>query len=123
MEESAEDASWTVAGRHDNICWLEGMVSCKNISGTRYALNCERSQNFHLCEENCCIHGEIHGLQAQINDLRASGTVKGSKMENPPTKELTSPRAAGVERTGSLENSWSDDNLSLSPSSDNNGSN
>ena len=117
LEESAVDASYTIASLNDNIFWLEDLVNRECVSAAY--LDLERSKNLRLDEENCSLIGEIHRLQGQIINLRASGAGKGSNKENPLTMELTSSCAAGVLETLLLEeDSMSDDNLSLFPSDD-----
>ena len=63
------------------------------------SIDWERSHNCKLCKENCRLSGEVGRLQFQINDMRVSRP------------------AAGV------DNYSSDHNLSLFPSSDDDGSN
>ena len=117
LEESAVDASYTIASLNDNIFWLEELVNRECVSAAY--LDLERSKNLRLDEENRSLIGDVHRLQGQINNLRASGAGKGSNKENPPTMELTSSCAAGVLETLLLEeDSMSDDNLSLFPSDD-----
>ena len=92
-------ASWTDWRQSEEIRRLEGIVDSKNISRMEESFDWERSRNCKLREENCHLSGEVGRLQFQINDMRASRP------------------AAGV------DNYLSDDNLSLFPSSDDDGSN
>jgi hypothetical protein len=99
LEEAAEEASWTDWRQSEEIRRLEGIVDSENISRMEESINCVRSRNYELCEENCRLSGEVGRLQFQINGLRASCP------------------AAGV------NNYLTDDNLSLFPSFDDDGSN
>jgi len=99
LEEAAEEASWTYWSQSNEIHQLEGIVDSKNISRMEESIDWERSRNCKLHEENCHLSGEVGRLQFQINNMRARGETVG------------------------VDNYLSDDNLSLFPSSDNNGSN
>ena len=99
LEEAAEEASWTDWRQSEEIRRLEGIVDSENISRMEESIDWERSRNCKLREENCHLSGEVGRLQFQINNMRASRP------------------AAGV------DNYLSDDNLSLFPSSDDDGSN
>ena len=99
LEEAAEVASWTDWRQSEEIRRLEGIVDSENISRMEESIDWERSRNCKLREENCHLSGEVGRLQFQINNMRASRP------------------AAGV------DNYLSDDNLSLFPSSDDDGSN
>jgi hypothetical protein len=99
LEEAAEEASWTDWRQSEEVCRLEGIVDSENISRMEESIDWERSRNCKLCEENCCLSGEVGRLQFQINDMRASRPAVG------------------------VDTYLSDDNLSLFPSSDDNGSN
>ena len=99
LDEAAEVASWTDWRQSEEICRLEGIVDSENISRMEESIDWERSRKCKLCEENCHLSGEVGRLQFQINNMRASRP------------------AAGV------DNYLSDDNLSLFPSSDDDGSN
>ena len=92
-------ASWTDWRQSEEIRWLEGIVDSENISRMEKSINWERSHNCKLRKENCHLSVEVGRLQFQINDMRARRP------------------AAGV------DHSLSDDNLSLFPSSDDDGSN
>jgi hypothetical protein len=99
LDEAAEVASWTDWRQSEEIRRLEGIVDSENISRMEESIDWERSRNCKLREENCHLSGEVGRLQFQINNMRASRP------------------AAGV------DNYLSDDNLSLFPSSDDDGSN
>ena len=77
-------------------------MDSKNISEMEESLDWERSRNCILCEEICSLAGEIGKLHAQIRYLQASRPVG--------------------ERAGERENYLSDDNSSLFPSFDDDGS-
>jgi hypothetical protein len=64
LEESTEEASWTVAGLRGEICQLERSVDRKNITKISTALQWERSCTYRLHKENYCLREEIDSLQA-----------------------------------------------------------
>ena len=99
LEEAAEEASWTDWRQSEEIRRLEGIVDSENISRMEESIDWERSRNCKRRKENSHLSGEVGRLQFQINNMRASRP------------------AAGV------DNFLSDDNLSLFPSSDDDGSN
>ena len=68
LEESAEEASWMVAGLQDKICQLKGKVDLENITKLSTALDGERSCNNCLSTENSGLYDEIYRLHAAINE-------------------------------------------------------
>jgi hypothetical protein len=115
LEESAEEAAWMVAGLRDEICKLKQSVNFENITSLSTALDMERSRTNHLSTENSGLYDEIYRLHAAINERRIN---KSCMERNPPTEDLPSGTAGG-EETAAGDESWSDDNASLFPSSDN----
>ena len=89
LEEAAKEASWTEWSQRDEIQRLEGIVDSKNISRMEESIDWERSRNYILRKENCHLSGEVGRLQAQINNLWASRPGMESKIEYPPSNELT----------------------------------
>ncbi len=106
-----------VAGLQDKICQLKGSVNLENITKLSTALDGERSRNNCLSTENSGLYDEIYRLHAAINKRRVKQSCMESKMECPPTEDLPSGTAGG-EETVAGDDSWSDDNVSLFPSSD-----
>ena len=98
LEEAAEEASWTIWRQSEEFRQLEKIVDCPISCET--SRNCKlRFENCRLSAENWRLSDEVGTLQFQINDMRASCP------------------AAGV------NNYLTDDNLSLFPSFDDDGSN
>ena len=86
------------------------------------SIDWEKTRNCMLREENCRLYCEVGKLQAQINNMWASRPGMESKIEYPPSKELTSC-AACVGETAGVDDYSSDGNLSLFSSFDDYGSN
>ncbi len=115
-EESAKEAAWMVAGLQDEICQLKQSVDFENITSLSTALDMERSRTNHLSTENSGLYDEIYRLHAAINEWQINKSCMESKKECPPTEDLPSGTAGG-EETAAGDDSWSDDNASLFPSS------
>jgi hypothetical protein len=122
LEEAVDAASWTESRQNQEICRLEERVDSKNISEMEESLDWLRERNYVLYKENCCLNSEVGGIQYQINNMQACRPGMESEMDHPPSKETTSCALCSVETAGG-GNYLSDNNLSLFPKSDDDGSN